>query len=59
MDLPVAKIFFPREKLMNLGIMDLRMEYLSCQSLVSSLTPASAAMKNSVKGSSRVPANKE
>ena len=52
---PVANIFLPSDNPMNFGIIDLLIEYLSCQSLDSSLTLGFAAMKNSVKGSSKIP----
>ena len=52
---PVASIFLPSDNPMNFGIIDLLIEYLSCQSLDSSFTLGLAAMKNSVNGSSNIP----
>ena len=54
--LPVANIFFAQDRLMNLGIMECLMLYLSCHNR-SLETFGSEAMKNSLKGSSRVPSH--
>ena len=54
MFLPVAMIFLTQFKVINFGIMELRTLYLSCQSR-SPDAFGSEAMKNSLKGSSRVP----
>ena len=54
--LPVAKIFLAQDWLMNLGIIECLMLYLSCQSR-SRDTLGSEAMKNSLKGSSKVPSH--